>query len=94
MKFFVFLEISRGYGLSGYTKFNNALLAKQVWRLIHQKVTLLYRVFSAKYFPNDSILDAPIHLKCSYAWKSILQACEVINKGAIWRVGNGQMIDV
>ena len=46
------------------------------------------------FFPNGSILDAPIHPKCSYAWRSILQAWEVIEKGAIWRAGSGQMIDV
>lgn len=65
-----------------------------MWRLIHQKDTLLYKVFSAKYFPNRYVLDAPIHLKCSYARRSILQACDVINKGAIWRVGNGELIDI
>ena len=48
------------------------LLAKEVWRLIHQKDMLLYKVFSAKFFPNWSIFDAPIHVKCSYAWRSIL----------------------
>jgi len=80
-------------GFRDMQKFNNALLAKQVWRLIHQKDTLLYRVFSAKYFPNGSILDTPIHPKCSYAWRSILQAHEVINKRAIWLVENGHMID-
>ena len=75
-------------------KFNNTLLAKQVWRLIHQKDTLLYKVFSAKFFPNESILGAPIHPKCSYAWRSILQAREVIKNGAIWQVRSDQMIDV
>ena len=40
-------------------------------------------VFSAKYFPNCNILDAPIHPKCSYAWRSILTARGVIEKGAI-----------
>ena len=56
--------------------------------------TLLYRVFSAKYFLIGSILEAQIHPKCSYAWRSILQARGVIEKGAIWRVGDGQKIDV
>ena len=46
------------------------------------------------FFPNGSILKAPIHPKCSYVWRSILQAQDVINKGAIWRVGNGELIDV
>ena len=83
-----------GMGFRDIQRFNNAMLAKQVWRLFHQRDTLLFRVFSAKYFPNGNILDAPIHPKCSYAWKSILQAREVIQNGAIWRVGNGQLIDI
>ena len=51
-------------------------------------------MFSAKYFPNGNILEASDHPRCSYAWRSILQARGVIEKGAIWRVGNGQLIDV
>ena len=70
------------------------MLAKQVWHFIHNKDTLMYKVFSAKYFPNGSILDAPVHSKSSYAWKSILQAREVIHKGAIWRIENGKAINI
>ena len=55
---------------------------------------LLYRVFKAKFFPTRSILDAVVPSKCLYAWRSILQAREVIRKGAIWRVGDGQSINV
>ena len=55
---------------------------------------LLYKVFSATYFPNGSILEAPIHPRCSFAWRSILQARDVINKGAVWRVGNGESIKI
>ena len=78
-----------GMGFRDIQKFNNALLAKQVWRLVHQKDTLLFKVFNARYFPNCSVLDAPIHPNCSYAWRNILQALEVIEKGAIWRVWSG-----
>ena len=81
-------------GFRDLQKFNNAMLAKQMWRLIHQKETLLFKVFSAKYFPNGCVLNAPIHPKCSYAWRSILQARDVINKEAIWRIGNGELIDI
>ena len=78
-----------GMGFRDFQKFNNALLAKQVWHLIHHRDSLLFKVFSAKYFPNGNILEALVHPRCSYAWRSILQARGVIEKGAIWRVGNG-----
>ena len=83
-----------GMGFRDIQKFNNALLAKQVWRLFHKKDTLLYRFFSARYFPHGNILDASVHPNCSFAWRSILQAREIINRGAIWRVGNGLSIDI
>lgn len=83
-----------GMGFQDFQKFNNTLLAKQVWCLIHNRDSFLLKVFSAKYFPQGNILEATIHPKCSYAWQSILQAQEVIEKGAILRVGDGKLIDV
>ena len=50
-----------GMGFRDIQKFNNALLAKQVWRLLPQKDTLVFKVFSAKYFPFGNNLDANIH---------------------------------
>ena len=81
-------------GFRDFQHFNNALLGKQVWRLFHQKDTLLYRVFQSKFFPNGSVLDVAVPAKCSYVGRSILQAREVIKMGAIWRVGDGQTIKV
>ena len=83
-----------GMGFHDIQKFNNAMLGKQVWCLFHRRDTLLYKVFSAKYFPHGNILDAPIHPKCSYAWRSILQAREVVLKGAVWRIGDRKGIDI
>ena len=80
-------------GFKELTKFNDARLAKQVWQLSHNTSSLFYRVFKAKYFPNDTIFDAK-QKSSSYAWKSILRARNVVAMGAKWRVGDGQSIKV
>ena len=83
-----------GMGFRDVQRFNSAMLAKLVWHLFHQRDTSTFQVFSAKYFPNGNISDTSVHPKCSYAWRSVLQACEVIHKGAVWRVGNAHSIDI
>ena len=82
-----------GMGFQELTKFNEAMLGKQVWRLIHDTDSLFYRVFKAKYFPNGSIVEARMK-SGSYAWKSILRARKVINLGAKWRVGDGKFVHI
>ena len=47
-----------GMGFKEIEKFNDVLLAKQVWRLINHHNSLCHRVFKARFFLDCSILDA------------------------------------
>ncbi|XP_030945815.1 uncharacterized protein LOC115970303 [Quercus lobata] len=64
-----------------------------IWRLQTNRNSLLFKVFSTKYFPTGSVLEAKSK-KGSYAWQSILKARHVIEKGMLWRVGDGSQIRV
>ena len=83
-----------GMGFRDLAHFNDALLAKQAWWLLHNKETLFYKVFKAKFFPNHSLLEAKETSSGSYAWKSILHGRDVVPDGACWRVGNGKSIKI
>ncbi|KAK9998542.1 hypothetical protein SO802_018145 [Lithocarpus litseifolius] len=79
-------------GFKDLANFNDALLAKQAWRLLHNKDSLFYRVFKMKFFPNCSIWEAQDSSSGSHAWHSIIKGRDVLLKGARWRVGCGEDI--
>ena len=71
-----------GMGFKDLCLFNDALLAKQVWRLLHYKHSLCYHIFKARFFPNYSIMEATDFNSGSYAWRSILKGRDVLIRGA------------
>lgn len=83
-----------GLGFRDLHSFNMAILAKQGWRLIQDPESLCAKILKAKYFPNAHILEAVAKNGCSYTWRSIVQGIEVLKEGVIWRVGNGQNVDI
>ena len=83
-----------GMGFKDLATFNDALLAKQTWRLLHDTQSLFYKIFKAKFFPNTSVMEARSPSNASYAWKSIMKGREVIKRGTVWRIGTGTSIRV
>ncbi|CAN6713710.1 unnamed protein product [Malus baccata var. baccata] len=61
-----------GLGLRCFTEFNNALLAKQCWRLLSEPNSLWASVIKGRYFPNCSFFDAKRGGRASWAWSSLL----------------------
>jgi len=81
-------------GFRDLETFNLAWLAKQGWRFLHAPDSLVSRIMKEKYFPNGSFLQVRLGSKPSYLWRSIFQARVVLERGLIWRVGNGEKIHI
>ena len=81
-------------GFKEIEKFNDARLAKQVYRMINNLNSHCHRAFKARLFPDSSILVAKDSNTGSYAWKSIISAKDVIRKGMVWRIGNWQNVRI
>ena len=82
-----------GMGFQELQKFNDAMLGKQVWRLLQNQDSLFVKFFKTKFFPHGTIFYAKEN-KGSFAWKSILKGRDVIRQGLKWRIGNGSKVRI
>jgi hypothetical protein len=74
--------------------FNQALLARQAWRLLAFPDSLCGRVLKAKYYPNGELIDTVFTGNPSSTWTAISFGLELLKKGMIWWVDNGKKIRV
>jgi hypothetical protein len=83
-----------GLGFRDTWAFNEALLAKQGWRLITQPESLVAKVYKAKYYPKCSFMEAQIGNGASYTWRSIIHSRWILKKGCYWTIGNGDQVNI
>ncbi|XP_074306671.1 uncharacterized protein LOC141641928 [Silene latifolia] len=79
-----------GLGFRDFEAFNDALLAKQAWRLVTETNCLWARVMKARYYPRSDFMEANIGARPSYTWRGILGARVTLERGLRRRIGNGQ----
>ena len=78
-----------GLGFKDLRALNSSFLAKQYWRLVKNQNSLFYKVFRGKYFRLGDVMTAKLGNNPSWAWHSLLEGKKIIEKGLIWRIGNG-----
>ena len=70
-----------GMGFRDISSFNQALVAKQGWRLIQNPESLAARIMKARYFKEGNFLNTSTGSNPSYIWRSLLWGRQVILKG-------------
>lgn len=77
-------------GFKDLETFNQAMLAKQGWKLINQPDSLMARFIKSRYYPYSDFLKAVVGTRPSFAWRGIVFGRELLESGLKWQVGDGQ----
>ncbi|XP_056864269.1 uncharacterized protein LOC130511351 [Raphanus sativus] len=78
-----------GLGFKDLLSFNLALLAKQLWRLLHHPNSLLACVLKGRYYRHISPMEVKKSNSPSYGWRSILAAQDLLREGLRKTIGSG-----
>lgn len=81
-------------GFNDLQAFNDALLAKQLWRILTKPNCLMSKVLKQKYLPKCDIFQAKVPVQASWLWRSWASARYLLREGCRWRVGDGKSISV
>jgi hypothetical protein len=73
-------KLRGGIGFRDLAFFNQALLAKQAWRLLQFSDSLCARLLKAQYFPHGNLLDTSFPANSSPTWKGIEHGLELLKK--------------
>ncbi|KAK6131123.1 hypothetical protein DH2020_035122 [Rehmannia glutinosa] len=83
-----------GLGFQDLGLFNEALLTKQLWRLVSQPNLLISKVLKAKYFSKGGLLGCVPRSGDSWVWKSWLKSKKALEMGLRLQVGSGNVVRI
>jgi len=74
--------------------FNEALLAKQFWRLLKDHNSLVAHILGARYYPDGNIFNTMLRTMVNFAWCSIMGVKDVIIRGFCWLTKDGSLLNI
>jgi hypothetical protein len=83
-----------GVGFRDMKILNQAMLARQCWRIVSNPNSLCARLLKSIYYPNGDFLDTVFRQDASPSWRGIEHGLELLKEGLIRRVGNGKGINI
>ncbi|KAK4388110.1 putative mitochondrial protein [Sesamum angolense] len=73
------MKAQGGLGFRRLKELNEALLAKQAWRVAMNPDSLMHLVLQQKYFPNSSFCNANFGAASCYTWRSLLWSRDILH---------------
>lgn len=73
---------------------NQALLAKQAWRIYHEPEALWVRILRGIYFPATTILKVQKARNTSWTWGSLLYGRDLLLEHGQWAIGSEENVDI
>jgi hypothetical protein len=83
-----------GMGFRDTKHMNQALLARQCWRILQKPESLCSRLLKSIYYPQGNFLDTVFRQDASPSWHGIEYGLELLKEGLIWRIGNGEDVNI
>jgi hypothetical protein len=87
----------KGFGGMGFKDLgvmNQAMLARQAWRLVVSPDSFCAKVLTAKYYPDGKLLDRAPAGDASQTWRAIEHGLELLKQGVINRIGDGRFTQI
>jgi hypothetical protein len=78
-----------GLGFQDMELFNQAMFARQGWRLMTDPTSLCARVLKGRYYLECDFWEAPQPRSASYTWRSLLFGRELLKTRVRWGIGDG-----
>lgn len=79
-----------GMSFRNLENFNQALLAKQAWRILQNRLSLVAREFKGSYFHFTNFLSPGGSYNPFYVWRSVLQGRSLLLRGIRRQIGRGE----
>jgi hypothetical protein len=83
-----------GIGFRDLRIFNQALLARQAWRLLEHPDSLCARLLKSRYYPSGELTDTVFNQNTSPCWQGIAYGLELLKQGIIWRIDTGTKVRI